>query len=609
MRTRFKLKVPEPNAQPTDAGGAPLQLLFSARLWRVLVVVIVVGAVSVGCNAPTPTLSAEAALNTVNAPWLETSVGVDAVGNDQRIFVFGFGQGLSVKISDLATNPAPISTANLPPANMQDTTHWANDQLTVQLANGDVLLAWNGASRIADANLASSAAWWDTWPTADGKAPSPYPPGSKRDGLRPAILLWRWSSANDSWNAGSSLDAAYAGGVAADGTVHKDQCAQGVPWVKGFDRPELYADPWGVKPDDIAHQRLYLTTSCSRPDGDDAEQVYVSPDSGTSWTGHLRLPNGHTVLTASPSGRLFMVQYGADDTGNGTPVLWWSDDQGASLASATPIGAPFDVGYHTAKERFPAAVLQCSDTGAGPPWIYPLAIGAAGPSAIFVAYPSVETATVDGRSVKRQVLAVTLVLVPMKPDAVPMVLPVGVIRAKAPSGSVIMSSMITDSRGVGNPASLLYWMETAGRPKSPCVDPVTVSARYALLGVQSPLMSDPADLSDPAGFALHMPSPVDPTNWSFGDYMKGSSYYDAAAKQLRFIPVWSQEDPGGAFGAPGAMRPHLRIASIDAPPAGTGSDSLTNLMGSPQAKPAVRARPVTGKTEPLDRERERPINP
>lgn len=602
MRICFKSKVPEPNAQPSAVCINPFQAIFRSRLWHVGVAVTIAGTMSVGCSKPAkPVLSAEVRLNTVDSPWLETSVGVDAVGNDQRIFAFGFGKGLSVKLSDLATNPAPISTANLPPPDFPDTNHWANDQLTVQLANGDVLLAWNGASKIPDANLESSAAWWNNWPTPDGKAPSAYtPPGLERDGLRPAILLWRWSSAKDSWDAGTPLDSAYAGGVAANGTIQKDQCAQGVPWVAGFDRPELYADPWGVKPNDISQQRLYLTTQCGRSDGDNSQQVYVSPDSGTSWSGSLRLPLGHTVLTASSSARLFMVQYGADANGISTPVLWWSDDKGTSLSSATPSDAPFDVGYHTDKENFPAAAvgLECSDTGAGPPWIYPLAVGAAGPSAIFVAYPSFETVAVGNKSVKRQVLVVTLVTVPVNnPDAVPIVMPVGVIRAKAQSGSVIMSSMITDSRAVGNPISLLYWMETAGRPNSPCTDPVTVSARYTMLRAQAPLMGEPADLSDSAGFALHLPSPVDPTHWSFGDYMKGSSYYDAVAKQLRFIALWSQEDPGGAFGSPGAMSPHLRIVSIDAPPLATSSDSVINIAESTQAKPALRANPVKGEME------------
>jgi hypothetical protein len=390
--------------------------------------------------------------------------------------------------------------------------------------------------------------------------------------------------------------------------VHADQCAQGVPWVAGFDRPELYADPWGVDPNDASKQRLYLTTACSRTDGDNSQQVFVSADSGKAWSGRLHLPQGHTVLTASASGRLFMLQYGADANGKNSPVLWWSDDKGGSLSAQTPADAPFAMSYRTEKESFPSDALQCAETGVGPAYVYPLAIAAAGPSAVFVAYPAVETVVVDQTPVRRQVLAVTLAIVTLNQEKpVPILVPVGVIRAKAPTGSVVMSSMITDSRAVGNPTTLLYWMETAGPPASPCTDPVQMTARYALLGVQAPMLGKPADLSDPAGFALHLPSPVDQKNWSFGDYMKGASYHDAAAKQLRFLPVWSQEDPGGSFGSPGAMRPHLRVVSIDAPPAAVAGDAIAKLAQSPQAKPAMRAKPVRGKIEMLEKDYEREL--
>jgi hypothetical protein len=499
------------------------------------------GATSLSAGAPAVTVGTAAVLPSNSNGWLETSVGIDSSGSKRTAYAFGSYMEFGAALGDLGK----ASVAGLDSVLPETTAfygHWSNDQINVQLAGGDFLLAWNGVSQKPDAALAKTAPWWNQWPLgADNKPniPSVYGDAStKRAGRRPAILIWRWNSLSDSWGPISALDSAYAGGRNVDGMVHSDQCAQGVPWVAGFDRPELYADPWGAG---AGGQRLYLTTACSRPDGDNSEQLFVSSDTGQSWSGSLRLPEGHTAITATPNGRVWMVQYGGGANSQPSVVLYLSNDKGKSLAPNTPADKPFDVGL----AQFPATSAGCDVTGIGSPFVYPLGIAAFGPSSVLVAYPSTEMVKIidsanNTRTVTRQVVVVQLVSTGNAPEADPLVIPLEVIRAKTPEGSVVMSSLNTDSRPSGSPLSLLYWMETTQLSDSPCLKPTTIRARYQVFGLPFLFSHQQGDLSQSDSY-IHKPSPVAFDSWNFGDYMKGSSYYDDDAQSLRFVAVWAEE--------------------------------------------------------------------
>lgn len=565
--------------------------------------------------------------------WLETSAGVAHTAADGwKLFVFGSSKGLSAKLTDFSNSPvAPLSDGLLPPS-PPNTRYWANDQLTVQLANGDVLLSWNGSSQIYDADLKQNAVWWNKWPTLDSKAPKDKGYSQFREGVRAAELFWRYSAANDTWTASGMLDTAYVGGMDKNSAFQSGYCASGVPWVGGLDRPELYPDPWGVNAGDITKQRLYLSAMCSTVDfnkplqfdkngvvvyDDQAQQLFISPDSGVTWqSSKLRLNPGVTPMTASSSGRLFMLQYGASAQGLSVPVVYVSDDQGQTLSPETPWESPVDMSYRNeAKQILAVSVLPASTVGLGPPYVYPLSIAAVGPSAVIVVYPSQEAFYVEGdltdegfpKTHLRQVAVVTMLLSPKGQS--PSVIPITIIRAKSELGSVVMTGLITDNRAVDNPASLLYWMETTSTPWDPvgvnsitCAwgTPVGVAVRYALFAGPSQFPGPIGTLSDPAGFQRCPPQPPVLPNlpaWSFGDYMKGTSYFDEQAGTVNFVPVWSQEVVPSVNAH--LVQPFARIIPVLVAKQETQKSADQNPAPAQPPAPAPRGRPaVRGVNQP-----------
>ena len=480
--------------------------------------------------------------------WTEITSGVvqHAGGGGGRLFVFGNGNGSSWPLQN---STVAASDALVPMA-----THlgrWGSDQQTVQLANGDLLLSWNGYSQLDDAEFKKSE-WWSKWPvdgqelddllknypgvTATPNADAPTK--QNRNGVRPAEVLQRYSANEDKWIAQTALDSALVGGSKADGTIARSLCAQSVPFDKGFDRPELYADPWGVDNANPSKQRLFVAVRCRRnDDGDDSEQLFTSNDSGAIWNDSgVRLPGAMTSVTATPSGRVFLLQA----VGNAME-MYYSDDHGKT------VGTGFDI----ATPGLPPSALEGEIAGVGMPWMAPTPIAAVGPSAVLAVYPSVENVAVNRQAIQRQVAVVVLVSVPLTQDPKPVIAPVIIIRAAAADGSVILPSLITDTRAVDNPTSMLYWLETTGIPKTPGVDPTTLVARYAMFGGAGNFPGPTQLLSGSTGFQT-----TTVQHYGFGDYMRGTFYYDDELKTRNFVAVWPQQK------ADGKVKPFARIITF-----------------------------------------------
>jgi hypothetical protein len=499
-------------------------------------------------------------LTTNGDGWREVSAGVASNGTNRTLFAFGTGKGLSRAIPVAGAAPFDIVLPGSPGVG----GHWANDQLTVQLANGDFLLSWNGYSNTFDAQSETSD-WWDKWLTADGLAPAGVGYPVDRDGIRPAELLWRFSAASGSWGPVNKLDSALVGATDTTGAVQRGYCAQAPPWVGGFDRPELYADPWSVGADPLI-QRLYMTTRCARID-DDSSQVFASFDSGATWQDStLRLPPGMAAVTATSSGRLFILQ--------GTTV-YLSDDHGKTFALVQTGEETPHAGFDITTSGFPFSALG-SEIGTAVPFVAPTALAALGPSSVLAVYPSVETKTVGGKPITRQVAVVVVIAVPKKENAAPFLVPLKVIRAKAAEGSVILASFITDTRAVENPASMLYWLETTSRPATPGTDPVTLVARYALFAGPGKFPTASKYLSDNAGFQTK-----NLESHGFGDYMKGTFYYDDGLKTLNFVPVWPQEKSDGT------VKAFTRIVTLaDGQVSPPPTSKISGGKQAPRAKPS-----------------------
>jgi hypothetical protein len=408
-----------------------------------------------------------------------------------------------------------------------------SDSQTARLANGDLLLMWNGSTQSPLPN-SSSLDWWNDWGTPGNvilEGLKPRFPTGQRDGYRAAQVIWRYSCAQGKWLETRMLDGGPAQGLDKAGQLKPGHCVKGSPWYRGFDRPELYVDPWGVN---ASEQRIYVSTRCSRPDDDDSTQVFMSPDTGVTWNpSGVRLgPGTPVVMTTTFNGRLLMLQ----PSGN-IPALHWSDDNGASLSS--PAGG-YDVTYVIAnpkpdeQARYELSQLAGDVTGVGHSNAYTLSLGRTGSNAALAVYPSVEKVKVNDKMIQRQVAAVVWVVTKGK-DEPPIVVPIKIIRAQAPEGSVLMPSLIQDDRPDSNiRTNLIYWLETVSPPAN-ATDPVKMLARYmTFTGV---VANAEQLLSDAAGWEMNNRTPYK----AMGDYMKGSFY--AHNGNMNFVAVWPQVPP------------------------------------------------------------------
>lgn len=477
------------------------------------------------------------------------------------------------------------SGAIQPPATPTTDAPFGWDNQTARLANGDLLLMWNGRTTSLLTNT-SELTWWDN------------PPG--RNGFRPAQVFWRYSCSNGQWSATSSvLDSGTATVLDQAGTPRsRGYCAELKPGVGGFDRPELYVDPFTVDPNDAGKQRIYVSTDCKRSDTDRRVQIFASPDSGTTWEpSAIALDSGTPVaMTSTSNGRLLLFQALGE-----TPTLYYSDDKGKSLATSMADDGSgeekpsdrFDITFEYSEvpqgqpdphageqKRFVVGALQSDVTGVGPPGVPTLSLARTGLNAAMAVYPAIETVTVDGKQIERQVAAVVWVLTKDK-DHGPIVVPIKIIRAQEPVGSVLMATFIQDdspNQKVGT--SLLYWLETSSLPAS-TTDPVKMIARYIVFAGIIP--SKEGVLSDAAGWELNNREP----NHAVGDYMKGAFYSHAGA--LNFVAVWPQVPPTVA--SRDRSQVYMRVISF-VPGSASGEPKVEALSGARPARRATLRRPA-----------------
>ena len=485
-----------------------------------------------------------------------------------------------------------------PPTNTTEEPGGSDNQ-TARLANGDLLLMWNGSTKSMLPNTAGLP-WWDDW----GPAPPPnnlpqfangvWPPAFPRAGWRAAQVIWRYSCAQGQWLSTTMLDGGLAKALPSPPAIapvkNKDglskplaepgHCVQSPPWVKGFDRPELYVDPFGVDPSDNSKQRIFVSTRCSRFD-DDSTQIFASWDSGATWNpSGIRLEAATPVAMTTTKTRLFLFQ-----SVNFVPVLHWSDNNGQSLA--TPEGG-YDITYVTpnvspdpkAQKKFPAEWLGTAQIGVGNAQAPTLSVVRAGPNAVLAVYPAIERVNAGTpNEFPRQVAAVVCVI-PKGTGEDPILIPIKIVRAQAERGSVLMPTFIEDDRTeVMTRTNLLYWIETAGPPTN-AGDPVTLFAKY--LTFHGPAPKAETFLSDPAGWQ----SKNTTVYKAMGDYMKGSYYFHNGT--MNFVAVWPQVLASDASLQNSQV--FMRIISLaDAP-----ASPEPQLEKMPGAKPSPKAKWTTG---------------
>lgn len=238
----------------------------------------------------------------------EASVGVIAPGSggacsDGRIYISSEGPNLVTR-SLAAPGSGPFD-APMPPLGPSQSIGSSDNQIA-RLANGDLLLLWQADTK-ANLSDGSTPGWWTDWAVQTQKDGVDITKvtnitNKDRNGFRSAHLLWRLSAASCQWSSPTALDSGELSTAFPSGLLHRGYCAQLAPGLAGFDRPELYVDPWGVNPNDPSKQRIYVSTFCGRCKtppcpalqgvalDDDNVQVYTSLDSGATWKAGMRLP-------------------------------------------------------------------------------------------------------------------------------------------------------------------------------------------------------------------------------------------------------------------------------------------------------------------------------
>jgi hypothetical protein len=248
----------------------------------------------------------------------------------------------------LARAPSYITGENTnPPANVDVA---GNDNMVVPLHDGSVLVAMGGPTW--NDNLGRHPAWWGhDYPDAS----SPTVRTGQAAGQRAFLAFWHVQCHVErgrerlSWTNSGIIDAATLPGRDIRQSMHSGgYCALNPSGIGGWDRPEIYVDPFRTS-------RIYQELRCTLLDKkgdtrDDTDTVYISDDLGQNWRLGLALPPAqfHSMATTTHGGsRLWALA---------STTLQRSDDDGMTPAAPMDItvnqhpaagGSLDELGVHT----------------------------------------------------------------------------------------------------------------------------------------------------------------------------------------------------------------------------------------------------------------------
>ncbi len=378
----------------------------------------------------------------------------------------------------------------------------------VRLASGELFLVRQGVASAEVTAPPAAAAAFAQWQASTG-------------GERVVLSTWRSSERGRTWTRVGSLDSA----LVLDGTCGWPREVEGKPRPGGWDRPQVYVDPWTGN--------LFLAMGCVagtapafRDHAVTDSIVYSSRDEGTTWKLAARLPRGQPVtLTTTSDGRLYLVQALAAEAPTAACRLTWLDSPYLEVAGKADVsfgdaGKPEGRCALLPSDRLVPRVGQPREPA---PTISRVA-GRKGEHVIRLAYPAV----VDGRQVQRT--GVLRISATGKVDA-----KAGpTIVAEDPKGSVLSAVFVETDRADHAlkeecDTALLYWVETVPLKGE-------MIARGAL--VAGPSGWTPAfDLSRAGGKRRAWK----PSGEFLGDAMEGA--FSTDGKTLRFLAQWPESSP------------------------------------------------------------------
>ena len=335
---------------------------------------------------------------------------------------------------------------------------------------------------------------------------------------RSMLFIWRSTNCGNTWEVFHPIDSQnFLGG----------ECAypQSATWFGGFDRNELYTDPW--------NGNIYLTSSCRSGysafpgHGRQVNLLFVLRPGDSDWRAPVELPwNAPLVMTSNKSGLLWLYHWLWNKPPPGQPetfqsTVYTSDTQGETINN--PTGLP--VVYDTTAFLDPIneVSLPTSNMFAANQKVNAAnyAIGRSGDAdQILLAYPVPE----NGRHVLKTAI---LTNVPLKITVKPGV----TFRAEEADASILQPTLIESDRvGIndGPRPALLYWLESSpGSGK--------IQVRYSI-ATNNLNWSEPKTIST----AAWTPN-FDSGAWG-GDYVNGAYYFDNG--KSHFLLTWSQSESG-----------------------------------------------------------------
>jgi hypothetical protein len=412
------------------------------------------------------------------------------------------GPSNDIVLSGAGTSvPYPIDATNQRPA---------TDNQLIRLQDGSLLALKNGYTW-ADVN---PPPWF-------GQVQLCQTPLSKNG--RNAVFLFRSTDCGATWVVHSVIDSALVENGDFGWPQPVARCKPGDPpgqyWsVGGFDRSELYQDPWT--------QTIYVSAhgdGGAFPVGNTTVEnhagvIFESTDNGHTWSTLGRFANASAplVMTSTPHHRLIVVQPQSNPTLSFVrPDGTWSPDfQIVAVRGGQPVKLGADGLVRDVQPNTPTAVCVARIHRGDHP------------DRVWIAYPTLN-------QWGRQEYELCIVDLFDDDDLEPAVTHLTTVQAENPAnasailGTFVQNDMV-DGPGDWLNYTLFYWIEAP--PQKAAVDQLL--ARYQVLMASDGLF-DPGYLSVLKGQKRYFPR----TN--IGDYFSGGFYLDGG--EHRFFAQWAED--------------------------------------------------------------------
>jgi hypothetical protein len=457
----------------------------------------------------------------INESHFENTAKVLAPGDDNDCIlgkitvVCGQTRPGKVVIRDLYTSSGQIDVASTPVSVTipydASTEAIATDNQIIRLKDGGFMMMKNSYTW---ETLSPKPDWWNTDITMSS-------PGTiVHKGARNAIYFWKSKDCGKTWTAVSKIDA----GKVLNGKYAWPQpgSTAGTWGVGGFDRSEIYQDPWNGRIYVSGHGDAGPFEVSGNTKEHHNEVIFYSDDEGKNWNVIKEIDKGAPfVMTSTPNGRFY-----AFSSSGGEPKLYYTTNPGdpMSLNGGKTVyynadntkTATVDNNAHILRSIQQNSISRASyDNTSSEVRLAYSGVNSNGRQIYYLQHARINDAT---------------------PSNAPTITPTKIIEgADKAKYSVTLGSFV-DVDYLGIPSNkhsnktIFYWVET-----STGANPVKNSAKYVLLYNGFGFTSDAAFLSKSNNAARYWT-----TTSGIGDYFSGGFFW--SNNELHYLCQWNESD-------------------------------------------------------------------